>query len=136
MLMETSLKDDYKSLMRKIVCSLDSKDCMLQRCESCPGKEALEKYVCDVFDEFDPADQISFKQHWIHTDRHTLNTCLLITDDFILEIAEKLYLTSHHFISKHHSSYLSSLKKNLLDDNAIILMDLSENYSFIIQDAV
>ena len=28
---------NYKELMSKLVCSVDSRDCMTQRCEKCPA---------------------------------------------------------------------------------------------------
>jgi hypothetical protein len=44
-------------------------------------------------------------------------------------------LTSHHFIAKHQSGFLSSMKENLQADQAIIILDFAENYSFTVQDA-
>ncbi len=44
-------------------------------------------------------------------------------------------LSSHHFVAKHQSEHLKSLKTNLKPAELIILMDVAENYSFIVQDA-
>lgn len=136
MLAATSIKDDYKELMDKTVCSLESKNCMLQRCEKCPGKGGLETYLSNMFKDYDPDELIQYKQ-WIHTDRDTLETHQKAAEDFIEELTSKIYgLTSHHFISKHQSSYLKQLKENLKNSDIIILMDFAENYSFVVQDAV
>ena len=45
-------------------------------------------------------------------------------------------LSQHHFVAKSQSSYLHTLKKNLPQDTAIVLLDFAENYSFLIQDAM
>ena len=42
----------------------------------------------------------------------------------------------HHYISKPQASYLSKLKDELKDNEAIILLDFAENYSFVAQDVV
>lgn len=136
MLSAAHITDDYKTLLEKSICNLDSKHCMLHRSEFCPGKEALEKYLSDLLNDLDPDEPISFKQ-WIYTDCDTLHTCQLSTEEFIAELSTKLFqLTSHHFNSKHRSSYLRIMKENLVQDSIIILMDFAENYSFIVQDAV
>lgn len=49
-------------------------------------------------------------------------------------LADKLdKLTSHHFIAKHQSSYLAKLKVNIHQNEAVVLLDFAENYSFLIQ---
>ena len=45
-------------------------------------------------------------------------------------------LRQHHFIAKAQSSYLSQLKEDLMEDQAIVMLDFAENYSFVIQDEV
>ena len=39
-------------------------------------------------------------------------------------------------VAKSQSSYLHTLKENLPEDTAIVLLDFPENYSFLIQDAI
>ena len=41
-----------------------------------------------------------------------------------------------HFINKSQSAYLKSLKENIPENAVIMLSDLAENYSFVVQDAV
>ncbi len=51
-------------------------------------------------------------------------------------LADKLdKLTSRNFIAKHQSSYLAQLKENIRQNEAVVLLDFAENYSFLIQDA-
>eukprot|EP00731_Ephydatia_muelleri_P005409 Em0002g1585a len=45
-------------------------------------------------------------------------------------------LRKHDFIAKQQASFLADLKANLKEGEVIIMGDFSENYSFIIQDAV
>jgi hypothetical protein len=42
----------------------------------------------------------------------------------------------HHYIAKTQSKFLSHKKLNITDNEGIIIADFSENYSFIVQDAV
>ena len=48
----------YKDLMSKIVCDMDKLECMVHRCEDCPGFEALKTYLVQLFEkhEFDSDD--------------------------------------------------------------------------------
>ena len=41
----------YKDLISKIACSLDSADCMIHRCEKCPGNENLRSYLRTLYNE-------------------------------------------------------------------------------------
>ena len=50
-------------------------------------------------------------------------------------VERSVKLTAHHYISKHQSAYITQLKDNIKDDEAIIILDFAENYSFVVQDA-
>ncbi len=67
MLPATSIKEDYKVILQKVVCNIESKDCMLHRCQDCPGREVLENYLASVFEDCSPEDTFEFKQ-WVYTD--------------------------------------------------------------------
>ena len=73
MLAAWQINDYYKELICKMVCAIESKDCMLDHCEKCPGPEGLKEFLVDAFVNNDPDDIIDFKQ-WIHTDRDMLDT--------------------------------------------------------------
>ena len=45
-------------------------------------------------------------------------------------------LAKHHYITKSHSEYLKLKKAELKSDECILLIDLSENFTFIVQDAI
>ena len=126
---------DYKDLMKVLVCDLASKYCMVHRCENCPGKPALVEKLRSP-DMLSENEDIEFKQ-WEATDRTSLHTITMFSDDFIDTTASKLdALTSHSFIAKSKSQYLKDRKVKLQPNTAIVLADFSENYSYIVQDEV
>ena len=45
-------------------------------------------------------------------------------------------LCEHHFIKNGQAAYFEHLKLALPEDNALVLLDFAENYSFLIQDAI
>ena len=63
MLAAIEIPDNYKDLMKIIVCNIESKDCMLQRCDQCPSTQLLEDYLDSYFiwADFGPDDHIEFK---------------------------------------------------------------------------
>ena len=56
-------------------------NCMLGRCEKCPGPEGLKEFLVSASVNSDTDDIIELKQ-WIHTDRDTLDTKQLTIEDF------------------------------------------------------
>lgn len=127
---------ECKQLISHIVCNKESKECMLHRCENCPGKSALKNFLQKQIVDYDCDTFITFKQ-WVHTDRTTIIAQQLLIDDYLSELVDKVdALTAHDFIAKHQAAYLQNLKSELTEERAIVLLDFAENYSFIVQDAV
>ena len=128
---------EYPELISAITCEPQTRNCRLQRCDQCPGLVALRMLLDNETRlHLDDDDEISFKQ-WVHTDRTTIITRQVTKEEFLSEIVcgiEKL--TAHDFIAKHQSNFLRELKASLPEGTAVILLDFSENYSFVIQDAV
>ena len=59
----------------------------------------------------------------------------LATDEFIELVVRKLdQLTSRFFIAETQAQYLKNRKNAIQFDRAIVLVDFSENYSFVVQD--
>jgi len=74
--------------------------------------------------------EIVFKQ-WVNTDRTTLVTQQCSIEDFIETLVKMIdSFTVHHFVSKHQSSHLSTVKDQLIPGTCIIILDFAENYSF------
>ena len=136
MLAALNTRTEYPELIEKLVCDVNSRNCMLHRCEACPGKPALKQYLEQLTEnDYDPEDDITFNQ-WVHVDRSNLVTQQLTVEEFIDELVKKVdALTTHDYIAKHQSAHLRQLKDNLPNDVAIIILDFSENYAFVIQDA-
>ena len=153
------LESEYHNLTDMIVCSRESKICMIHRCKKCPGLKELEQYLQNRVEEMrkdeesddeneqgdednngddkeDDEFEIEFKQ-WTTTDRTELVHNALLVDEFIKELCEKLdKITSHSYIAKSQAKYLADLKDNLKENEAIVLGDFAENYQFLIQDEV
>ena len=45
LLSSVNLSKDYHELLELIVCDRNSKVCMIHRCESCPGANAMKKII-------------------------------------------------------------------------------------------
>ena len=57
--------------MALIVCSLENSECMLHRCNQCPGIEALKNFLVQEFMDHELEEDIAFKQ-WQSADCATL----------------------------------------------------------------
>ena len=128
----------YIDIIRQTVCDIENHDCMLHRCQKCPGKELLAEFLDGVFKDhdLDGEDVLVFKQ-WVHTDRTSLVTIQETVNGYIDKLCMAVHdLAPHHYIAKYQASYLRHLKETIPENEAIILLDFAENYSFIIQDAV
>ena len=67
---------DYKTLMQIIVCDIECLECMVHRCEKCPGYNNLESFITGKFAEFEIDDDITYIQ-WASTDRTALRNSSL-----------------------------------------------------------
>jgi hypothetical protein len=75
MLGAVNLDKDHNELMDMIVCSRDSKECMVHRCPNCPvDTEALENYLlCELQPEIDEDEPLNIQfQQWTTVDRPDL----------------------------------------------------------------
>ena len=117
---------------------------MIHRCESCPGVNAMKKFIQGKLMKADNDGQVDDYidvemtfQKWTTNDRTELISWTLPLDEFIEQLFEQLdEITSHSFIARSQSQYLNKLKENLKCDEVIILEDFAENVSFIVQDEI
>ncbi len=124
--------------MAKLVCDVSKRNCMLHRCEKCPGSDSLREHLQSVYSErsIQEDDELTFKQ-WTHTDGTRLITRQELACDLLEEIVLQIKaLTSPSFIAKAQAAYLSQQKESLIRGTAVVLLDFAENYSFVVQDAV
>lgn len=131
-----SIEEHYSELIGKLVCAKDSRDCMLRHCSDCPSSENLKSFIKEKFEEWDPSDEVTYSS-WISTDR-TQQVQFTVTLEEYLDILvtslEKL--TPHSYVTKSQAKYLKDIKSNLSKSEAIILIDFSENYSYVLQNEV
>ena len=73
MLASSPVTVDFKCLIEKMVCSIESKECMLHRCDKYPGTEILKEYLEEQFKDFESDDAITFRQ-WINANHETLKS--------------------------------------------------------------
>ena len=119
--------------MEKCVCSLTNRKCMMHLCNECPGEIGVKEFI-ETIEHLVDVEEVKYKQ-WVTVDRCTLLEKTEDFKDFSTSLSERVYkLTRHHYISKSQGIFLQNLKSNLLVNEIIILLDFSENFSFIIQD--
>ncbi|KAL5474387.1 hypothetical protein EMCRGX_G026329 [Ephydatia muelleri] len=95
----------------------------------------LKEKLLENFDE-NEFDEIQYKQ-WTTTDRSQLETISQSTEEFVETFITKLQVLSRHdFIAQEQSNYLKDRKAALNEGEVLVLGDFSENYTFIIQDAI
>ena len=142
---------DIHELIDLMVCNKQNKNCMLHSCNSCPGIDAVESYLYKyIHDQFHTKsfnldsdvidDDIDSHFHeievkylrWVTTDHSQLLKQSCSLGDFIEKFASK----SHSFITKAQNKFLATAKSTLQPNQAIAILDFSQNYSFLIQDEV
>ena len=116
---------------------LADRNCMFHLCGNCPDITNLSNYLKNIFEDndFDDDDKINYKQ-WVATNCTTLAGIQSTVDEFIQTATEMVYDLCHHHFIKDSQAYLKDSKENLDKKTCIILMDFTENYSFIIEDAI
>ena len=140
MLDSVNISEHYMELLELLVCNTESRDCMVHRCDSCPDTSRLQQYLLEEISKNDDDDdddeeiEIEFKQ-WTTVDRAELVSKSLPVDEFIEDLITKLNnLTTHSYIAKAQSRYLREMKENLNENEVVVLLDLAENYTYVIQD--
>ena len=90
---------DYKILMKMVVGNVKNMECMLHRCENCPGFQKLQSYVEQELERYD-IDDVTYSQ-WDRPDRTSLCSISAPVDEFIeLLMYQVDNLTAHSFTAK------------------------------------
>ena len=80
-------------------------------------------------------EQIVYKQR-VSTDRSTLETYCASAEEFVDTVCEKLeLLRPHSFVAREQASFYAKCKSSLQPGEILVTADVSENYSFVLQDA-
>lgn len=126
---------DYKLLIEKSVCSTKNRNCMMNICPKCPGEESVKSFL-NRLEPLTNREELIYKQ-WISTDRSTLIEVVESSEEFVFTLCQKIVkLKRHHFVAQVQSQFLKDLKTNINNEQVIVLGDFSENYTFIVQDAI
>ena len=71
-------------------------------------------------------------RNWLSTDRTALEERIMPTFDFLQKLIQEIdQLKTHHYIARNQFQYLKHLKDTLKSNQALIILDLAENYSFL-----
>ena len=99
-------KEDYKDMMKLLVCSTENRDCMIHRCSECPSSDIPKDHLFNIIGEYDDDTEKTYKQ-WITTDQSTLAQMTTPVQEFVSVLIDNLEkLTSHSYIAKSQSSCL------------------------------
>lgn len=126
---------DYHSLLKVMNCENPKEQCHLGSCKNCPDTDVLRNILAALFDE-NNIERITYKQ-WTSTDRSTLETVVKTVEEFLDTVIDSLViLRRHSFIAKQQTQFLNHLKATTAIGIFLTLLDFSENFSFLVQDAV
>ena len=109
---------------------------MLHGCNNCPGSSTVKEYRTELFEEHS-IDHVNVKQWQKSNFICSLYPTSLHVDEFINEVRSQIdTLCQHHFKAKSQSAYLQHVKTPLKPHHALILLDLADNYSFLVHDII
>ena len=121
--------NNYHDCLDSIVCPEFSSSCFLEECEICSDTAKFKEILRNAY------DQVKFEIR-LQTNRCTLKTLLMDTDEFLDDFCKRLLkLKTHHFVSKMQSSFFKNLKENLFAGEFLICFDIPENYAFVVQNS-
>ena len=131
----------YRNIIPELVCNVNNLQCMLRVCPDCTDKISFEtilkKNLFINYENVDFEDDTITYKEWTQQDRAELISKTCTFEELLNSLVIKFNaLLPHHYIAIKQSEYIKNLKNNLNNDTALILMDFSENYSFVIQDEV
>lgn len=123
---------NYYDCLDATECPESSSSCQLGEYENYPADATnLKENLTNAFHE--RGIQEVRLESWLQTDRCTLNTLAMDTDEFLDDFCERLLkLKARHFVLKELSFFFKNLKENILPGELLICFDLSENYAFVI----
>ena len=78
-------------------------------------------------------DLIKYKQ-WVRTYRSNLEEDEDDFDNFLNKLTSMFFQLTEHFIAKKQSRFLRVKKASLKFDEAVLIVNFAENFSFIVQD--
>lgn len=129
------LVTNYIDILNSVICVEPTRDCYFKKCNFCPGIENIVSQIEETLLE-NNIKSLTYQQ-WLNTDRSSLETVTQEANDFLNNFKQQLnVLQTHNFIAKNQNKFLKDLKFNLKIGEFIVIGDFSENYTFIIQNAI
>ncbi|KAJ8683491.1 hypothetical protein QAD02_019283 [Eretmocerus hayati] len=126
--------NNYQDCLQRIVCPNPSPKCFLLDCLNCSNPRPMRNFLLDKFEEND-ISVIKFET-WTHTDRCSIVTESLNTDEFLDLLSERLMkLKTRDFIARQQSAFVKELKINPQPGQFIVCFDFAENYAFVVQNS-
>lgn len=132
----------YKDCLRQMICPNPTPTCHLMAaktqpnecCKSCPGLSGIRDHLKFIFDD-NQVTEVRFEK-WLGTERFTISTHILSSDDFVDSLCDALdTLKPHAYIAEEQALYFKTLKENIDEGEIVVQCDFAENYSFVVQDA-
>lgn len=118
------------------LCNPSSPDCNLGACTECPGYEQLEATLANIL-QLHEDSTIKYSQWVIENNRCTFAQVSKAEDEFIADFVANLEkLAPHRFLCKMQHDYFEQVKNTLTPGVVLVLLDYSENFTFIIQNAI
>lgn len=129
---------NYRDLLTSAVCDVDNESCMMNKCNKCPSNTGVLETFENLIEEHDMKERNIKYKNWIETGTAAALESFEVDSNRFKNVLckEICELTFHHYVAENQKQYLNYCKNNLAHDTCIILMDFSENYSFIIQQSV
>ena len=86
------LKFDYKDILKKVICDINSRNCILHLRENCPELDGVTNFMTNFFIEnyIDNDEGIIYMQ-WISTDRTTMKKLTSFVDKYIALLVNKVF---------------------------------------------
>ena len=114
-----------------MVCDIKNRNCMLLKCEQCPGPQKIKDYLCTLFEDVD--DVIAFSQ-WSTVDRVDIVSEVASVRDVIDLLVSKLYTllpVPQLFISTTQTQYFKErkLRRSVMFNGLCRELLFVENYS-------
>ncbi|KYN16362.1 hypothetical protein ALC57_11380, partial [Trachymyrmex cornetzi] len=126
--------NNLKDCMGAVMCTDPSPACYLNECDQCPTESTFSDTVLCLLEA--AIEDVVFSA-WKTTDRATLRIETLSSNNFVDELCDQVQqLKPHHFIAEQQSKYALEVREKLCEGEVIVHMDFSENYAFVVQNAV
>lgn len=127
---------NYKDIINLTVCKEPTENCFYVKCKNCPGFDVPYDKLKILFEK-NNISSITVKQ-WVKQNSWEYETMNLSILEYLTLLKKQFvekFLT-HNYITKRQSDYIKTRKQNLLDYEALVMMDFAENYTCIHQDSI